>query len=393
MQGHHQCPSCNSENLLSFFKIPSVPVHSCLMHSTLEEALNFPTGDIELTFCEECGFISNQAYQKQHANYSPVYEDQQSYSPTFNQFSDQLVNQLIQKYDLHNKHIVEIGCGKADFLSALCERGNNQGIGIDPSCNQQRLSSTAKEKVTLINEYYSEQHANQIGDMIVCRHTLEHIDKVGDFVSIVRRSLNDHPNTIVFFELPETKRILTDCAFWDIYYEHCSYFTPGSLSRLFRRNKFSILDLSLEYDDQYLTIEATPTAENIDQEHPNEESITALKSIVTDFSERAQIQMSNWQQKLSEYKAKGLNIAIWGSGSKCLSFITSLKITDMIDTVTDINPHRHHKFIPGIGIEVMPPEYLRVHKPDVLIIMNAVYEQEIKKSLANMALSPKIIAL
>ena len=43
---------------------------------------------------------------------------------------------------------------------------------------------------------------------------------------------------MVFFELPDTERVLTEAAFWDIYYEHCSYFTPGSLARLFRRTGF-----------------------------------------------------------------------------------------------------------------------------------------------------------
>ena len=36
------------------------------------------------------------------------------------------------------------------------------------------------------------------------------------------------------FELPDSRRVFDEVAFWDIYYEHCSYFTPGSLARLFR---------------------------------------------------------------------------------------------------------------------------------------------------------------
>ena len=41
-------------------------------------------------------------------------------------------------------------------------------------------------------------------------------------------------------------------------YEHVSYFSPGSLARLFRATGFEPLVLELEYDDQYILIEARP---------------------------------------------------------------------------------------------------------------------------------------
>ena len=64
----------------------------------------------------------------------------------------------------------------------------------------------------------------------------------------------------LFFELPDTERVLDECAFWDIYYEHCSYFTPGSLERLFRRSGFEVTRQWKAFDDQYLMLEARPGA-------------------------------------------------------------------------------------------------------------------------------------
>ena len=58
--------------------------------------------------------------------------------------------------------------------------------------------------------------------------TLEHIPATGDFVRMVRRAIGDAVrNRPVFFQIPEATRILRDCAFEDIYYEHCSYFSPA----------------------------------------------------------------------------------------------------------------------------------------------------------------------
>ena len=75
---------------------------------------------------------------------------------------------------------------------------------------------------------------------------------------LVRRPIGDRTDVVVFFELPDTERVLTEAAFWDIYYEHCSYFTRGSLARLFRRTGFEPHRLWKAYDDQYLLLEAGP---------------------------------------------------------------------------------------------------------------------------------------
>jgi hypothetical protein len=61
--------------------------------------------------------------------------------------------------------------------------------------------------------------------------TLEHIAPTGDFVGAVRRAVGDDPQTVVFFQVPDVIRILKEQAFWDIYYEHCNYFSAGSLAR------------------------------------------------------------------------------------------------------------------------------------------------------------------
>ena len=59
------------------------------------------------------------------------------------------------------------------------------------------------------------------------------------------------------FFVPRIKG-LREAAFWDVYYEHCSYFSTGSLARLFRAAKFDLLELGRDYGDQYLLLAARP---------------------------------------------------------------------------------------------------------------------------------------
>jgi hypothetical protein len=70
-------------------------------------------------------------------------------------------------------------------------------------------------------------------------------------------------------------------------------------------------------------------------------------------------------------------ILSWKSECTPLEARATLNIKGEIEYVIDINPHRHHKLIPGVGKEVMPPEFLRKYKPDITVVMNPVYCDEI----------------
>lgn len=387
----HTCPSCGHHGLLVFYEVRNVPVHSCLMIPTQEEALNFPTGDVVLGFCPECGFITNVAFDSKWSAYAPNYEDQQSFSPTFNSFAHRLATRLIERYDLHNKDIIEIGCSKGDFLLMLCEMGNNRGVGIDPSVVPGRVDSEAADRVQFIREYYAEHHAEYVGDFICCRHTLEHIYPTAELVNTVRRSIGDRPTVDVFFEIPDTTRVLKDMAFEDIYYEHCTYFTRGSLGRLFRSSGFEVLDLYLDYGDQYLMIEARPVEGPSDQVHPHEDSVEQIARDVIYFATNISKKLEGWKQHLQMMQDQGKRVVVWGSGSKCVAFLTTLGTRDRVQYVVDINPHRHGKFIPGVGKEIMPPAFLKEYQPDQVIVMNPIYCNEIQTMLDEMGVTTELI--
>jgi len=361
--------------------------------STQQEALKFPRGDIILGFCEKCGFISNVAFNPLSVNYSSVYEDQQCFSSTFNAFAQKLARRLIEKHNLRNKKILEIGCGKGDFLTLLCELGHNYGVGIDPAYTKGRINSKASDRLTFIRDYYSERYADYQGDLVCCRHTLEHIHNTKEFVNSVRRATGNRLSTIVFFELPDVTRVLRELAFWDIYYEHCSYFGLGSLARLFRSCKFEVIDLSRGFGDQYFWVEARPVSQASDKVHELEESVEEIAKHVKYFSAHCSEKLDHWKNRLQQIHADGRRAVVRGSSSKCVSFMTTLGVKDEIGYVVNINPYLHGKFLPGAGKKIMPAEFLKKYKPDVTIVMNPIYYDEIRQMLDDMEVNTEVISI
>jgi SAM-dependent methyltransferase len=390
-EGLGGCPACGSHEITTFYQADRVPVHSCVLVSSREEALSFPTGQIRLAFCASCGFIFNAAFDPSLLDYSRDYEETQGFSPRFMAFARDLARRLIYRFALRDKEVLEIGCGKGDFLVLLCELGPNRGMGIDPAYVPERLHSEAADRITFIRDYYTEAYRRLGGDFICCRHTLEHIPDVADFVGLIRRAIGGR-GTPVFFEVPDTRRVLREAAFWDIYHEHCSYFTLGSLARLFRSCGFAVLHLEMDFDDQYLLLDGRPSS-TTGRHFPQEEGVADLAAEVERFRRRVQAVVDGWRDRLNRWRREGRRVVVWGSGSKGVAFLTTLEVGEQVQCVVDVNPFRHGKFMIGTGHEIVAPESLVGAPPDVVVVMNPIYLDEIGGQLDSMGLRPESVAV
>lgn len=388
------CQACGGESLESFYEARNIPAHSCLMLPTREQARAFPRGDLELVFCRSCGFIGNARFDVGLNNYNPDYEETQAFSPRFVRFLNEICDEQIAHHELGpGKTALEIGCGKGEFLVTLCERAGCNGIGFDPGYRPERTQSEAASRLRFVRDLYGPKYAHVAADFIACRHTLEHIGPVAEFMGLVRQTIGDRTDVRMFFELPDMERVLIDGAFWDIYYEHCTYFTRGSLARLFRASGFELLSLYKAYDDQYLMIEARPSAAPTRPTLPNEDDLAHTARLVDEFRKRVGARIDELSTAARQWKSEGQRLAIWGSGSKCVSLLSALGIDDGVDAIVDINPHKHGKFLAGSGMEISSPASLNQVRPDVVLIMNSIYTEEIRADLSSRGLRPQLVPL
>ncbi len=393
MTGTLECKACHSGRISVFHEQDNVPVNSCILLNTREEARQFPVGRIALGFCSDCGFIANTAFDPGLIEYSARYEETQGFSSTFNRFHRALAQNLIDRYGLYGKRVLEIGCGKGEFLLLLSELGGNEGIGFDPGYDEQRMQSDAAKRLTFIKDFYGEAYSDVKADLVCCKMTLEHIHNIADFLAMVRRSIGDAANTAVFFQIPEATRILRDCAFEDIYYEHCSYFTPGSLARAFRRAGFQVLNLDTAYDGQYLMIDAKPATGAMDAPLPSENDLEMLSQYVSEFPARYQARIAEWCETLEASHSAGERVVLWGSGSKAVSFLKAVDSNHRVEYVVDINPYRQGHFMPVTAQEIVNPDFLTDYRPDVVIVMNPIYSDEILSDLTARGITPRILTL
>ncbi len=366
---------------------------SCILLDSRDEAVSFPRHAIDLSFCEACGFVFNKAFDERLLDYSQATEESQHFSGTFNRFANELVAEIGSLYDLSGREVLEVGCGKGDFLLALCAKTGSHGVGIDPGFLPNRASPDGANGGVFRREYFTPENITEPPDFIVCRHTLEHIRPVAEFVDGIREIVGDRKDVDIFFETPDVRRVLAEGAFWDIYFEHCSYFTTGSHARLFRRAGMDVTKLYLAYDDQYIIQYASPSSDGASPLLESEEIWPDVRELASQFPARVGEIRDHWRDFVRTRHGLGRRVALWGGGSKAVAFLTTLGLGAEVAQVIDINPFKQGKFLPGAGHQVVAPEDVLSDPPDCVIAMNPIYLREIGASLEKMGLRPELVAV
>jgi hypothetical protein len=383
------CTGCGAGELVEVYDARQVPVHSCLLLDDRRTAMRFPRGDIELTLCRVCGLIHNRAFDETGMAYSSDYEDSQAHSPRFREFATDLIKRLDATYDLTGKRAVEIGCGKGDFLVLLANELGMTGLGIDPAFRPGPLAADDPTKVSFTTERFTSGHDLGEVDLLLCRHTLEHIGHPREFVSAVRAALGDNSDAVVFFEVPDAGRILTERAFWDIYHEHCSYFVEGSLRHLFATCGFEVLETWYGMDDQYLMLTASPAPQPVRRDSGH---VKDLEADVVEFRRDVAQTVLELRRDLDEATKDGA-VVLWGASSKAVAYLQALEVRDEVAAVVDINPIKRGRYLAGSGLAIVGPDDLVGIDPSTVIVMNPAYRSEVQNDLEARGLTARVVAL
>jgi len=366
------CRCCGGRDLREVINVDRVPVENSRLYRDAESAAAVARGDLRIDQCERCGFVQNSAFDPELVVYDDAYEDSQGHSAYFTAYAERIIDELIGRFDLSGARTLEIGCGRGDFLRMATERSGGSGIGIDPSAEREQ---GVDGSVEIRAEWFAEGSGHFDADLVMIRHTLEHIPDVEDFLHLVRRELAPRPDAVLYLEVPDTARIATEGAFWDVYYEHCAYFDAESLADLLRRTGFEPVDVRLEYEGQYLIAYATLGAERgTPPSRPTQMDFTAMVDHV-----------AAWQDWVDARVAAGERIALWAASSKAVALLSTVEHFDPVVAV-DINPAKAGRFLPASATPVCHPDDLEAYSPDLILVMNPIYGDEIAATLRELGI-------
>jgi len=346
-----------------YITLPHIPNN---VYPSVHEALAAPTHPFRLSLDSRYLFYFNDLYEDLPYD-NVLYQNSQSLSDRFRRHLKSVADLILAKTSLEFK-IVEIGCGKGHFVDLLSSLGCTNVLGYD--------STYEGNNPRIKKRYFDSQDYGLNADIIILRHTLEHISDPLSFLEQLFKT-NNNPLATVFIEVPCFDWIINNQAFWDLTIEHCNYFTAASFKSIFK-----LACVSKVFDGQYLLISATVSDLNsaiITSYHsPPSEPIDLgdlFPTLVT-----APSQLRNFLKSHSPNQSR---YWIWGAATKGVMYLwhnlRSHKFVPPVGLI-DINVQKHGKFVGCLGYEILPPDYLfnNAQNGDLVIVVNPAYTHEVK---------------
>lgn len=381
------CPICKSPELERIITIDKVPVFCNVLYSNRAAAQDAPTGTLDLRVCSHCTHVYNFAFDPDMIAYEPSYENALHFSSAFRDYADALARRLVHSYALHGHTGIEIGCGDGYFLNLLCSHGLGRGIGFDPSLPENSRAEKGNH-ITFIRDYYSAEYRSLSAKCICMRHVLEHIPHPSTFLAELSAFAPNEEIDLHFCEVPNGLFTFQGDGFWDLIFEHCSYFTPQSLRYLYEHSGYGISSVQRAFGDQFLSIDAHPGTQSASGF--SDYSIKKTLAPFEQFSDRFYDTVHRWMADLRSWQANGKSVAIWGAGSKGATFLNVADTDRSVQWAVDINTRKENKYIPVTAQRVVAPSQLQSLRPDILIIMNDNYRTEIQEQLQTLGVFPEI---
>ena len=368
------CPVCGGDALQTLVSIPALPVFCNVLFETREAALAAPRGNVRLIRCRSCSHLFNGEFEASLVEYSPRYENSLHHSSVFQGYASALCGTLEARFGITRKtRVLEIGCGSGEFLEMLVQRTGAQALGIDQSLPEERVGAHGSMRLARIS--LAEAGREGPFDLVVFRHVLEHIEDPIGFLRAVR-DLVSHEGTAIYCEVPNGALMLDDLAIWDLIYEHVGYFTARSLRQVFDRSSLERGVVECAFGDQYLQFFWSPELssasiaepsgrETGQSEHPGKDS----------FASTVEEKLEFWKRELA---TDSRTTAVWGAGSKGVTFANLCLPSSDGKFLVDQNPRKHGRFVPGTGHVVKPPDAEVLAMVDRVIVMNPLYREEIE---------------
>ncbi len=380
-----KCPACPTSKVRPIVSVPQVPAFCNVLLDNVEAAKTVKMGDIELTYCEDCSFVFNRIFDPEVLAYSPDYANSLSCSPSFGSFLQETSERLVETHDLYGKTVLELGCGDGDFVTRLCKIGNNRGFGFDPSYFGPESVDVGQGATFKAGFYGPEDAVNP--DLVCSRHVLEHVEDPLEFMKLLAGAAAPS-NGHLYVEVPNATYMLEKPAIWDLIYEHPGYFTDRALVVVAEAAGLNVSAAEATFHDQFLYIDAQATGSDesyLDQTT----SLETLDRLVSGFKDQVESTLERWNTEIQRLASAGKRVVTWGAGSKGVTFL-NLVDSRSIDHIVDINPAKHGRFVPGSGQSVIGAEALVDYRPDLVLLMNGAYENEVNEMVRQLGVNARV---
>lgn len=225
------CAVCAGGGLEPVVDLPKLPLTGIYCREPME--MPVAGFDQQLLLCGSCGHAQLARQLVPGVLYDDRYSFRTSASATARKgttFFLSLLEEMAPERQFNCA--LDLGCNDLYLLAQLKDRARVR-VGIDPLwCGREELREDKSIRVigSTIEEVETAFLAQARPDLVLCRHTLEHIREPG---AVLQRLLDvAAPDALFLFEVPGFDVLVRKLRFDQIFHQHLHYFNLSSFRRL-----------------------------------------------------------------------------------------------------------------------------------------------------------------
>jgi SAM-dependent methyltransferase len=348
-----------------------------------------PRYPLDVAFCAKCSLVQilqgvpPEQIFREYSYYSSV-------SRTLLEHSRIHAQDLIARRRLGpDSLVVEVASNDGYLLQNFAKAGIPV-LGIDPAAGP--ASAAEVIGIPTLQDFFTSDLATRLrsegrqADVLLANNVLAHVPDPNDFVAGMSIILRE--DGIAEVEAPYMKDLIDDLEFDTIYHEHLSYFSVTAAKSLFERHGLSLNRL------RHFPIHGGTFRFTLGRYVDVSEAVRALLiedraagltgfDYFRDFGRRVTRLQKQLKGLLLEFKSAGKRIAAYGAAAKGTILLNSCEMgPELIDFVADRSPYKQGMFMPGVKIEISPPERIMQEMPDYVLLLAWNVKDEIVKQEA-----------
>ncbi len=379
--------NCELNDYLNFghFPIANFPVAKKKLSKFAKKKKIYLQKQLKISICKKCEYL--QLKEKANENvldviYSKFYRYP---SAILNQFTPSRDNFFLKKLyktiDLNSiKNVLEIGCYDGYILNKIKQKYSKLNVfGCEPS---KGADIANKFNLNVKKTFFDNStFKNKKFDLIIIRHTLEHIYDLEKILNDIKSNMKD--NSVLSIEVPNINFYLKNGLLEVFSFQHLHYFSNTSFYQIANKYNFKVSR----------TIE---TPENLIIFFTLGKNKTKVKSKI--FSKNSNLFKLKLKKNINKInviisKYKKQEYALWGAGGFAIAALKLYKIKTSSKTLfIDKDPLKSGLSFQGVNAVIKKVNYEEIKKKS-LIIITSYYTSEILSEIKKIKFKGKVLQI
>ncbi len=377
--GPARCRACDKRGLLRVLDLGAMPLVNGLWQSAEGEGLEHERFPLTVGRCPSCGLVQLEhdvPPERMFREYSYF----SSYAETMLRHARAMATELTLGRRLdHKSHVIEIASNDG-YLLQYYKKAGIPVLGIEPARNVAEVAERERG-IPTIREFFGEDLARtlakngQMADVVHASNVLAHVPDLRGFLKGIKRILKD--DGVAVIEVPHMVELYDHAQFDTIYHEHLSYFTFTSLSRALAAAGLSVRSVrKVDVHGGSLRV----VAQHAGLAHPGLSTRQMLDAervwgvdgdaVHASFARKVEDLCHRLRCELGDLRASGARLAGYGASAKGCVLLNALGLPPgTLSYVVDKSPHKVGRFVPGVGLPIVPIDHLHRDRPDALLLL------------------------